>query len=279
MKILKFKKTKTANLKSFSPITFDKKISGSWEKFKQTAYSYLLKKNFNEFLNWPIIKKTMFVHDAHFLNFEYNFLLNKNKKYLSILPEDLWGNPTVSDLDLATSGNRIHHSYLIAKYELETNNNINSYNTIFEFGGGYGSFARLIHKLNFEGIYIIFDFDIFNVIQYNYLEKFAYDIFVQPKKPEGNGIYLFHDLNALNEFLNNIEIDLFIATWSLSESDLDTRNKMNNILINSNHYLVAFQSEFDSINNIEYFSHKLNEKNVEIKKLDHMGDGQNYLFI
>lgn len=279
MKILKLKKIKTAKLDLFDQINFENKVNGSWEKFKKITYTFLLNKSISSFLNWPIIKKTMFVNEAHYLHYEYNFLINSEKKYLSILPEDLWGNPESTDLDLSTSGNRIHHTYLIAKYELETNRNINNYKTIFEFGGGYGSFARLIHRLEFNGIYIIFDFDIFNIIQYNYLEKFAYDIFVQPNKPNGNGIYLFHDLNKLNEFLKNIEIDLFIATWSLSESDMDTRNNVNDILINAKHYLVTFQSEFDSINNVEFFSNKLINKNINVKNIEHMGDGQNYIFI
>ena len=42
MKILKFKKTKTANLDKFPAITFDKKITSSWETFKRTAYNFIL---------------------------------------------------------------------------------------------------------------------------------------------------------------------------------------------------------------------------------------------
>ena len=279
MKILKFKKTKTANLDKFPAITFDKKITSSWETFKRTAYNFILKNNFHNFLNWPIIKKTMFVIEANYLNFELNYIKNSNKNFQKILPEDLWGTPTPSELDRSTSGNRIHHTYLIAKYETETNLSINTFKTIFEFGGGYGSFARLIHRLNFDGIYIIFDFDIFNIIQYNYLEKFGYNVYVQSEIYIGNGIYLFNDLNVLNKFTKNINVDLFIATWSLSESDLTTRNNIQNILTNSSHYLLAFQSEFDSIDNIDYFRNKLSKQNMNIKKLDHMGNGQNYLFI
>jgi hypothetical protein len=279
MKILKFAKTKPANLDKFPVITFEKKINGSWETFKQTAYKYILKNNFNNFLNWPIIQKTMFVNEANYLNFELDYLKKSSKKFLKILPEDLWGTPTPSELDRSTSGNRIHHSFLIAKYEIETNHRINEFKTIFEFGGGYGSFARLIHRLNFDGIYIIFDFDIFNIIQYNYLEKFGYNVYVQSDIFQGNGIYLFNDLSVLNKFTTNIKVDLFIATWSLSESDMATRNNIKNILSNSSHFLLAFQSEFDSIDNINYFTNLLSKQNVSINKLDHMGDGQNYLFI
>lgn len=279
MRMLKFKKIKTANLSEFPEIIFNHKIKGSWELFKKKAYHYLLKKSFYNFLNWPIIKQTMFVDNANYLNYEYNFLCNSERKYLSLMSEDLWGKPTPSDLDLATSGNRIHHTYLLARYELETKKNLNNFKVIFEFGGGYGSFARLIHKLNFSGIYIIFDFDIFNIIQFNYLEKFGYQIFVQPEKVNGNGIYLFNDISTLNKFISNLEINLFIATWSLSESNIETRDKINNIFLNSEHYLIAFQSEFDSINNIEYFTNKLFNKNGIVNKLDHMGNGQNYIFI
>ena len=76
MKILKFKKTKTANLDKFPAITFDKKITSSWETFKRTAYNFILKNNFHNFLNWPIIKKTMFVIEANYLNFELNYIKN-----------------------------------------------------------------------------------------------------------------------------------------------------------------------------------------------------------
>jgi len=278
MRILNFRKIKKANLENFPSVQFDKKVNGSWENFKQKTYKYLLKKDFSTFLNWPIIKQTMFVDKADYLVYELNCLEN-NKRFLKILSEDLWGSPTPSNLEFSTSGNRIHHTYLLAKYELETNKKINQYKTIFEFGGGYGSIARLIHRLDFEGIYIIFDFDIFNIVQYNYLEKFGYDVFIQPNSTCGNGIYLFNDLNKLHQFLNSVNIDLFIATWSLSESDLNTRSNFKDILVSANHYLIAFQSEFDSINNLKYFHDTLIKKNFEIKKFEHMGAEQNYLFI
>jgi len=49
--------------------------------------------------------------------------------------------------------------------------------------------------------------------------------------------------------------------------------------VSANQYLIAFQSEFDSVNNIKYFQDTLINKHIEIKKLEHMGAEQNYLFI
>ena len=65
---------------------------------------------------------------------------------------------------------------------------------------------------------------------------------------------------------------LFIATWSLSETDLKTRNLFDeNILKNFDYYLIAFQPVFNEIDNLNYFKDFMlvnNNINWQLKEIE-----------
>lgn len=250
----------------------------SWDEFRKKTINNLNNRNFANFLSWQIISQTMFVDKGHYLKFEYEHILNKiSNKFKRILSEDLWGNPIPSDLDQSTSGNRIHHTFLLQNYEEKTGKDISKFNSILEFGGGYGSFCRLINKLEFEGIYIIFDFDVFNIIQYNYLKKFGYSIAINAEEISKPGIYLYNELDNLKTAAKDTQIDLFIATWSLSESDVNTRDNFSSLISNISSHLIAFQGNFDGIDNVQYFNKQFGDIS-HLGTFEHMGDEQYNLF-
>lgn len=250
----------------------------SWNEFRSKTISNLNRKNFANFLSWQIISQTMFVNKGQYLKYEYDYILKSiPNKFREILSEDLWGNPTPSELDQSTSGNRIHHTFLLQQYEEKTGKDISKFETILEFGGGYGSFCRLINKLDFEGVFIIYDFDVFNIIQYNYLKKFGYSININAVEISEPGVYLYNGLDNLKTALNGKNIDLFIATWSLSESDITTRENFSSVISNISSHLIAFQGNFDGIDNVEYFNNELGDIN-HLGKFEHMGAKQYNLF-
>jgi len=103
---------------------------------------------------------------------------------------------------------------------------IENLESVFEFGGGYGSFCRMIHNLGFTGDYIIYDLPEFLQLQKIYLNKVIGE--------ERNILFL-------DELENKGEVDLFISLWALDESPVELRNR---ILENveAKYFLFAFNN-------------------------------------
>ena len=74
--------------------------------------------------------------------------------------------------------------------------------------------------------------------------------------------------------------NLFIATWSLSESPMEIRYEMEKIFSQFKYVLIAYQGAFSGYNNLEYFM-KIKEKYSQYtwvcQQIKHM-PGNYYLF-
>jgi len=69
-----------------------------------------------------------------------------------------------------SSHTAIHHLYHLLYYARKTNFNIKNVKTVVEWGGGYGSLARLFKRINPEPFtYIIIDTPIFSTLQLLFL--------------------------------------------------------------------------------------------------------------
>ena len=99
-----------------------------------------------------------FVHNRLFLKTYLNEIkTNKQWKiWKTLLMENNIGNPVRYFLDPFTSGNKIFQIYR-KKYKDFTFFNLNKFDIIFEFGGGYGNMANTFKKINKKNKYIIFD--------------------------------------------------------------------------------------------------------------------------
>ena len=131
------------------------------------------------------------------------------------------------------------------KVDEYTKVNFKKLSLIFEFGGGYGNMCRLINKMGFKGKYIIYDLPEFSSIQRFYL-----------KLNNITDVSCISDLGKLNTALakySNKKDRLFLATWSLSESPLLTRDQIKALVKNFKYHLISYQSSFDCIDNINYF--------------------------
>ena len=97
--------------------------------------------------------------------------------------------------------NPIHHLYILMNYiNKKKFENIES---IVEWGGGYGSLARIIQKFKPQVKYTIIDLPIMSKIQSWYL------------KNETN--IKFIDIDRLQKSHRMPKCDLFISTWALTE--------------------------------------------------------------
>ena len=203
-----------------------------WDNNRKEIRRAILEDDISDFLNWDIIKKTMFYEPG---KFQYEVVKN-NKKLLKSIKETKVGNPKPYWLDSSTSGNAVNHAYSISK--LLEKCDFSDFNNIVEVGGGYGSMCRLFRNNGFTKKYTIFDLPEFSSLQRYYLNSVG----------EGENTVLTEDIKSLSD--DNL-ITLLIATWSISEMSVELRKKLSSVKFN--YCLIGFQSEFDGVDNVEYF--------------------------
>jgi hypothetical protein len=211
-----------------------------WEDNCKELESELLLKGYDNFLRFSVISRNM-VHRIHQKAFEELKTNGYLSKWKEALKENSFGNPVLDDRYLESSGNLLHHAFSLSQLYEKLGNifDITKLNSIYEFGGGYGSFTRLCYNLGFTGSYTIYDFPVFLILQEIYLKNIGFK--------DENIIYSALPPNTKQD------IDLFIALWSISESPLEVRK---NILdkINPKYILITYQIGYGGVNNKEFFT-------------------------
>ena len=192
----------------------------------------------SNFLQWDFIKNDMF-HEVH----SNAFYELKNSTYWEkikgALKEDEFGKPNKYYLYPESSGNLIHHAYsLFQLVKHFPDFNIDKIASVFEFGGGYGSWCRLLRRLGFNGTYIIYDFPCFLELQSFFLKKI--------------GIGTEKTFFISNSNSSPWYTDLFVSLWAISESPSGLRLKILDKVF-SKYVLIAYQNIFEGIDNILYF--------------------------
>ena len=157
-----------------------------------------------------------------------------------------------------TSTNLIHHAYSYARFENTVPNvKISSLDLIVEFGGGYGSFARVVLNGGFKGRYIIYDLHPFNIIQKYYLSALGFKIrTIDEWNTHDDGVWLVHDLDTLKQlhlyerFAVN-ELTMFVAMFSISEVTDSLKESFVALGPGKFHnYLFYFQPEWQTLSNV-----------------------------
>lgn len=226
--------------------------NSTWDNNRKEVRRAILEDDISDFLNWNVIKNTMFYESGQ-LQYEE---LKSNKRLFQSIKESKVGNPKPYWLDSSTSGNAINHAYSMVK--LLQKCNLTDFNNIVELGGGYGSMCRLFRKIGFIKKYTIFDLPEFSALQKYYL----------------NSVGVFSENTVLTEDIEKLGDDnlttLLIATWSLSEMPMELRERLSGIKFD--YCLIGFQSEFDGVNNMEYFE---NFKNIYTNVNFHIIPAQN----
>jgi hypothetical protein len=218
------------------------------------------------FLEWDVIKQTMFVGDSPFVRDELKCLRSSRswrRRWWSALREDPTGLPQRCRYDLRSSGNLIHHAYTLFMFEQTVGKTIDQFTSIFEVGGGYGSFCRLAHRLGFRGAYVIFDLPEFSALQEFFLQSLRIPVNDRQKCP---GVHCVSDLAELESRLGVSAEWLLIGLWSLSETPLPLRQKLLGNGSQWGGYLISYQQQFGEADNVAFFSgYMRRQKNVDWK--------------
>ena len=102
--------------------------------------------------------------------------------------------------------------------------------------------ARIFSKINKNIKYVIFDTFLVSLLQFYYLKQNKMDVGFNNK----HNFVLIDNLKSINKF--RINKSLFIANWSLSETPLSLRKKIESHIAHHEFILIAFQEYFEEIN-------------------------------
>lgn len=214
-----------------------------------------------KFLTWDNLQ-TMVVGNADYVEEELNYLRQRKdwpERWSSAIEESAVGQPRAFTAYPQSSGNLIHHAYHLCRFEEMTSKLVGSFDFVLEFGGGYGSMCRLFHRLGFQGRYAIFDFAEFSFLQQFFLKSLDLPCeTIDGFRRKANGIVTISDMAQLEELTAALvpasQKSLFIATWSLSETSLELRRKVLELVSSFDTFLFAYQDRFGEVDNDRFFT-------------------------
>ena len=234
---------------------YSKNLTNTHKEFSKKIYKLIMSGKIRYFLNIGFVQQMFFIHNRLFIFREF-LEIYRDKKFFfwkKILEEDTSGFPPRYFLYPYSSGNRIHQTYHLYRFNEFYKKDLKTFDLVFEFGGGYGNMARTFKKINPNCVYIIFDTKPVNLIQWYYLSLIKIDSSLSIKSK--SNIFLINELHDLKVLLKkyNFKNSLFIANLSLSEVPISFRKKILNFTKNFNSRLISFQKKFENINNYNYF--------------------------
>ena len=254
----------------------DSEANNDWIKHSNSMIRKSLEDNPEFFLRWHPVKDTMNVTNSKFILYELNYLKRKKSWksfWKKFIPEPWIGGQIPFVLYPKSSGNSIHLAYVMSQFIEKTGKSFKDFDFIFEFGGGYGNLCRLIHKFGYKGKYSMYDFPIVSAFQEYYLSSAGLKVKeMDSEKVDEDYINCTADINTLLDFLNrntpsNGSRNLFVATWSLSESPLDVRKYFDGIFEKFDYFLMGYQDKFGEVDNKDYFR-KLKNSRKDIEWFD-----------
>lgn len=182
-------------------------------------------------------------------------------KWFPLTRDVALGMPRTYSRDLGTSPILVQHAYHLHRYEAMTGRPFEgSHDVIFEVGGGYGSFCRLLRNAGFRGLHIILDLPPVSSIQRLYLGMLGH--VEVPHTSVGSmprDRFCLIDDRHLDEVYTSLRSSGrkigFVATWSLSEAPMQVRER----IFPRFHeicgaFLLAAQPAWEGIDNRRYFS-------------------------
>ena len=179
-----------------------------------------------------------------------------------------------------TSGTLIHHAYHLHRFETATGRSIADSAEIVEFGGGYGSMARLVARLGFRGRYHIYDLLEFSALQMFYLRSVRAEI-RESELADALSRVTSSERPERASPSGGEEEAVFLATWSFSETPLGLREVWRPALDRFRTFLIGFQDRFEDIDNrtwFEDFAASRRDVRWSFQPATHRGPGVQYLF-
>lgn len=225
------------------------------------------------FLRWDVIQRTMAVVYDAYIRLELAQLKSLTDwalRWEPAIEESGVGGPMPFPFYPRSSANLIHLAHHVAEFENRTRFRADHLQTVVEFGGGYGAMCRLFRRLGFKGRYVIFDLPQFSALQRFYLSSVG---------AEGECIC---DFNVLRKVVHaHHGTSLFLSTWALSETPIQLRTAVIELVKGFDAFLFAYQDRFNEVDNTAFFSRlriDLASINWHQLHIAHIPGNNSYLF-
>lgn len=192
----------------------------------------------DNFLTWEPILKAVSVGNAPHIRSKAHILF-QSKENARLAKEEWWGHPRPLPDYPFTSGTRVNmlwHLKRLSDFGID----LNQYDTIVEFGGGYGCLCEMIHRKGFQGKYYLYDVPIMVKIQRWYLSHFDfYDLL--------HG----HLISSLDK-IEPVGKTAFIGMMSYTETPLSERTQVEERFMEYDLVALAYAQNFIGVNNQAY---------------------------
>lgn len=244
-----------------------------WKKHCNELKSLVEKDDPYRFISWGMIVGNMFAANNHYVEPMLNYLRNSPKwdVYQEIIRENWVGAPEMYYPYPAASGNTIMHTAHLSYLSDMTGMNVTNFSSIVEFGGGYGSQARIAKKAGFKGRYIIFDLPHFSALQRFYHES-----------SNISNISYVNDIDELSVSVSSVDKSnmLFLSTWALTEAPFDIRDRVLGVVKGCKAYLFAYNPGFYELDNNLFFQNwRKSLKNIQWYNFEIPGINGTYYLI
>lgn len=237
---------------------------GVWEAFKNTIRNHLNSGNISHFFSWPVLQQTMI---AGVDEIEYQTLRKSTRwpTWEQILAESVLKPNSYHNFP-SSSTNNMHHAYSLDVMMFWLGLTLDKFDTVVEFGGGYGNTARLFKKWGHKSDYYIYDIVELIEIQKYYLSS-----------NDVNDVKFIADNDRVGQVRGH---SLFLGLWSISEVPVSARAELLEQLrfFDCTDIFLAMGGSFYQENNIEWLNNeiipKLNEMGYEHKliRIEHGQD-------
>jgi hypothetical protein len=205
------------------------------------------------------------------------------KKAKNLLKEDYIGLPTIQNLSFMTSANRSRLVNHLAHYTIERKRTIWDSASLVEWGGGYGSLARVIRKMNPLITYIIIDLPELLALQYVYLASIEGEENIHLAIPKNGFQILPGKVNLISSHMVlsediPIKCEAFVSTWAITESSRVAQEYvMNNKCFGAKSILLGFK--IDEHNFIVNSSFDKPFRKVQVPFYQRLGKDNEYWFL
>jgi hypothetical protein len=196
----------------------------SWSGQIRSAFQDMVPINF---LSHDVIRYTMVYGGGGIDSSEVNTRIMACRDILGdlrtrvLLTEDYLGMPTICDSNFMTSANRAHHASHLAYYYKMSSKYLWDVSSIIEWGGGYGSMARIVRRINPSLTYIIADLPELLALQYVYLASLLGPDDLHIIDSDASSIAIGKINLVSSELLItgkvSIQCATFLSTWALTE--------------------------------------------------------------
>lgn len=227
-----------------------------WSQRRRELRRLQLSRDPGAFLTWTPIVNSMTFGLVPWIRSELRALRGSGQweeRWRPALRENRAGLPMPSHVHPATSGTLIHHAYHLYRFELATGTSIADCNEIVEFGGGYGSMARLMARLGHRGPYCIHDLPEFSALQRFYLRSVCAETGTGELADALSRVTFSASREDAWLSRRHERRALFLATWSLGETPVALREEWRLTLGHFKSFLIGFNRRFEGIDNLTWF--------------------------